>query len=371
MTASTIVTVYPASAWPSLIATWRDLVSRSTAASFFLSAEWAEAWMGAFGGRLKPDILVFSAGGRAVGACMLVRRLERAGPVPLSRVYLNMAGEDEIEDTTIEYNDVLCADGWAPAIAVSLAGHLSAARWDEFVAGGVTEGGCVEAALARLAQDLEVTSRARTSWYVGLGAVRASGGDLAAAIGDRSRKNLRRYFNLYSADGPIETAVPGDAAQALELLDELIALHQATWRARGRPGAFASPRVAELHRELVSRTFDQGLTQLLRVSAGDRVIGLVYNFVFRGKVYAYQQGLHYDGDGRRHPGYVTTASAVSHCLDAGLDEYDHLVGDQIDKRALSTGHRTLTWSVCRRATPANAAVRWLKRVRALARPGRE
>jgi hypothetical protein len=55
-----------------------------------------------------------------------------------------------------------------------------------------------------------------------------------------------------------------------------------------------------------------------------------------GKVYL-PAGLRYEEDRRLHPGFVTTAGAVQYCMDHGLDEYDHLAGHQIDKKAISTG----------------------------------
>jgi len=356
--------VQPASAWPRLSSDWRALAEQAPNASFFLTADWADAWMSAFGAALQPDILVFRASGRIVGACMLVRRTVRIGPIPVTRLYLNMAGEDEAEDTTIEYNDVLCVDGWQEAVAGRLASYLEGQRWDEFCAWGLSDS--LAAAMRRwpcFAASIQLRAE-KSSYYVDLADVRRSSREFDLCIGTRSRKNVRRYLNLYRRLGEIRTEVPADAEGAVAMLDEMITLHQATWLGRGKPGAFASPRIVEMHRGLVRRTFRSGATQLIRVSAGDAVIGIAYNFVFRGKVYAYQQGLRLETDRRLHPGFVTTACAIQYCLDHGFEDYDHLAGLHIDKQALSTGSRTLEWVLWRRRTVATRSVDMLKRVRA-------
>jgi CelD/BcsL family acetyltransferase involved in cellulose biosynthesis len=356
--------VQPASAWSRLSTDWRALAEQAPNASFFLTADWADAWMTAFGAPLQPDILVFRAGGRIVGACMLVRRTVRIGPIPVTRLYLNMAGEDEAEDTTIEYNDVLCLDGWQEAVAGCLAAWLGTRRWDEFFATGLTGGATAATLEWKMLGSSEPSRTGRPSYYVDLAAARRVSPEFDQCIGPRSRKNVRRYLNQYRGLGEITTNVPADAEGAVAMLDEMIALHQATWQGRGKPGAFASPRIVELHRGLVRRTFCSGATQLIRVSAGDAVIGIAYNFVFRGRVCAYQQGLRLEPDRRLHPGFVTTACAIQYCLDHGFEEYDHLAGSHIDKQAMSTSSRTIEWVSWRRRTVATRSVDVLKRVRA-------
>ena len=306
------LTVRPAADWPAVSGTWRELAARAPDVSFFLTADWADAWMRAFAGTLKPDILLFRCGPEVVGACLLVRRTVWAGPIPLTRVYLNMSGEDDEEDTTIEFNDVLCLGGWREAVAARLAAHLATLRWDEFSARGLA--GDAEAAMRQWPCFASATASRieRSSHYVDLAAARQGSPAFDEAIGPRSRKNVRRYINLYRTSGEVRTEAAADAGRALVMLDELIALHQPTWARRGRPGAFASPRIVELHRGLIRRAFASGLIQVLRVTAGDAVVGIAYNFVFRGKVYAYQQGLRYEEDRRLHPGFVTTAGAVQY-----------------------------------------------------------
>jgi hypothetical protein len=359
--------VQPASAWTRVSDDWRALAEQAPNTSFFLTSEWADAWMKAFAVTLKPEFLIFRSGRQVVGLCMLVKRLERNGPVPVTRIYLNMSGENEIEDTTIEYNDVLCLEGWHEDVTRCLAAHLKSRRWDEFIANGLTGGSAVGAMPWASFTNAEPERIARTSYYVDLAAARALSPSFEASIGPRSRKNVRRYMNLYRALGECGVEAPADAEGAVAMFDEMVALHQSAWIDRGKPGAFASARVVDLHRGLIRRSFNSGMVLLLRVTAGRTVLGVAHNFVFRGKVYAYQQGLRQEEDRRLHPGFVTTACVIQYCLDHGFSEYDHLAGQHIDKKALSTHTRPLDWVVWRRRTAATRAIDLLKHIRSALR----
>jgi CelD/BcsL family acetyltransferase involved in cellulose biosynthesis len=84
------------------------------------------------------------------------------------------------------------------------------------------------------------------------------------------------------------------------------------------------------------------------VSAGEETVGVLYNFVYRGKVYFYQCGFHYTEDRRLSPGRVTLAMAVQYCLDAGLDDFDFMAGESSHRKELSTGVRNLVWAEFRK-----------------------
>jgi hypothetical protein len=69
-----------------------------------------------------------------------------------------------------------------------------------------------------------------------------------------------------------------DLARVKEFFDEMRQLHQSTWKARGEPGAFASGRRLAFHRTLICRAFPRGGIQMLRVTAGNETVGVLYNF---------------------------------------------------------------------------------------------
>jgi CelD/BcsL family acetyltransferase involved in cellulose biosynthesis len=102
----------------------------------------------------------------------------------------------------------------------------------------------------------------------------------------------------------------------------------------------------------------------LRVVGEGGTIGCLYNFLFRGRVYAYQSGLAYSPDNRLKPGLVSHDEAMELNRKAGARVYDFLAGEARYKASLSTGVAQLSWVVVQRPRfdfKLEEAIRSLKR----------
>jgi CelD/BcsL family acetyltransferase involved in cellulose biosynthesis len=156
-----------------------------------------------------------------------------------------------------------------------------------------------------------------------------------------TREQLRRSDRAY---GTVSVRRAADVSEALAYVDELAALHQARWQARGQPGAFASPFFGRFHRALIERGLPRHEIDLLRITADGGLVGLLYNFRFRGHVLAYQGGFDYAGaDGARKPGLTCHHAAIREAAASGAQRYDLLAGDDRYKRSLSDGVVRLHW----------------------------
>jgi CelD/BcsL family acetyltransferase involved in cellulose biosynthesis len=179
--------------------------------------------------------------------------------------------------------------------------------------------------------------RPHANHYVDLAAVRDCGRGYLALLGSKTRYRIRRSCREYEKLGAIRLRRAADATEASTFLDELKALHQAYWTARGQPGAFASRYFDQFHHNLVRGAFGRGEIQLLRIDVADRPIGYVYNFLYRGRVYNYQTGFDYQvcakGD---RPGIVSHVRAIEFNAERGNAIYDFLGGDLEYKRELGT-----------------------------------
>ena len=137
----------------------------------------------------------------------------------------------------------------------------------------------------------------------------------------------------------------------------LEALHQASWTARGRPGAFANPFFGRFHRALIARGLGRGEIDLFRVAAGSQIVGLLYNFRYRGHSLAYQSGFDYAGASRHQkPGLTCHHEAIRFVARLGVVRYNFLAGDARYKRSLADRGETLHWiAVGSRYSPASLA----------------
>ena len=354
------VEVHPWTAWPDWSAIWAELAQAATpSARFFLGPHWIETWMQIFGAQLRPRILVFRRDGAAAGICLVVSRRERRGPIPIRRLYLNAAGEDEADETCLEYNRLLCRPDDKLAVVEALGAWLARETWDEFAAFALAEAMVPDALAA-----CRVDRSEKSSYFVDLTAFPATLDGFLGVLSRNSREQIRRSVKLYQQAGEIVLQSAATVDEGYAFLDQLAALHQTSWRARGQPGVFSSARFMAFHRALVARALPAGKILLLRVVAGGQPIGLLYGFREAGSFYFYQSGLAPSRDNRMKPGLVAHACAIAHCAAEGLKEYDFLAGDSQYKQSLSTGARSLTWLLWRRRGPRLAAVDLLRGVRA-------
>jgi len=359
---TTETTPYSLEAWTEVAPQWQALAESCAPVPLFVGVDWVGTWLEIFGPSLQPRLWTCRSGGELVAACVLVERRESRGPVPVRCVYLNTAGEDPGEDVCAEYNQVLVRPGHEDRAARWLGEQLAGRGADELVATGVH------------AEGLDLLRRALPGWreevrwsedpYVDLAGLRRQGADYrGAALSRNSRAQVNRSLKAYAAEGELRTEIAGDRARRLDLLEELIELHQAAWRDRGHGGAFASERSRLFHRRIVERLGDRGAVQLVRVSAGDETVGVLYSFVDRSRVFFYQSGVRYREGNRFRPGLTAHVCAIEHCLALGLDEYHFLAGDETTpryKQSLSNGCRELAWASFQRPGIKTSAIQGLK-----------
>ncbi len=346
--------------WATVRPLWDELSAISRSTSFFLSGPWVTAWLGAFGPTLNPEILIFFYAEEPVGACLLVRRVVRRGPFLVRRVHLNTAGEDPDESACIELNGLLSRPGFEGCIAQTLRRGLDGTTWDEFAADGLAGGESHEALLTAFA-DLPIHATSVSNYYIDLNGLRQSGRSYEdAVLSHNSRRQVRRSLRMYAQGGAVQLDSPQTTDDALTMLDDMMALHQAAWSAVGQPGAFASTRFVSMHRALIREAFPQGGIQLLRLMARGRPVGILYNFVRNDRVFCYQFGLSPADDNRLKPGLSVNVCAINHCLQRGFSEYDLSAGEQRYKKSLARDRREMAWLVIEHPTAKMRLIRWLR-----------
>lgn len=303
------------------------------APSFFTSWGWIENWLACLPADQVPRLAVFRDGDRVGVGCLGHRQLLRRRVIPTRSLHLNTTGVQRLDDLIIEYNGLA---GSEPSLDAFLAALPE--PWDEVVLPGIRESS-FGSGLATLGDRWRVEiERTSPVYHVDLAAVRKDG--YLAQLSSSTRSQVRR---AQKAAGAIEVEIARTAAHAIEIYEELCALHIAQWRARGKPGAFADAWLDRFHRRLIATRFDAGEIQLVRVRTGAATLGCLYNFVYRGRVLQYQTGLRGSEEGKDKPGYVCHTAAIEHCAAAGLEVYDFLAGDHRYKKSLSTGNDTLLW----------------------------
>jgi CelD/BcsL family acetyltransferase involved in cellulose biosynthesis len=346
------VTLSSCSDLDALAGQWRDLEGRADA-SFFLSWCWIGTWLASLPEAARPHVLTVRRDGEIVGLCTIGHATSRRNVVFMSNaLYLNETGKSAWDVLAVEYNGILADRRWADRATEAVLESLIADQggWDELFLSGIPCGGRAWD-YASFAEQHGLSARQITQSpcrYVDLDRVRNSGRDYLYFLNRNTRYQIRRSFRRYERHGQLAFTPARDVAEARSYFDEMKQLHQAYWTGRGRPGSFAMPFFEAFHRRLIEAGTASGSVELVRVSAGDTVVGVLYNFIWAGHVYNYQCGLAYQADNAIKPGLVSHALAVPHYLARGFKIYDLMAGDARYKRSLCTDASTLVWLSARR-----------------------
>jgi len=269
--------------------------------------------------------------GRLIGLALFNR-----GP---GRLALTETGEEALDAPFVEHNAPLL-DPTAPP---GLAPAMLHAAW-RAAGGGRLQLGGVTPALAAAAGGVEFRRQDRSAPYVDLAQLRAEGRPYLAALSANTRYQLRRSVRHYAQWGPPRLERATEVPQALDWLAAMIELHEAMWRARGLPGAFASDYLRRFHRAVLEAGVPRGEVDLLRCTAGGRLIGYLYNLRGGGRVLSYQGGFeHAEAGPHGKPGLTCHLLAIEQAMAEGEAVYDFLAGDTRYKRSLTTASETLTW----------------------------
>lgn len=344
------VAIAPFPGFAALEEEWRALEQRARAPSIFQC--WT--WVGCLAAERFDDPVLLRAreGRRTTGLALFNRRG--------SRLLLTESGDAVRDAPFIEHNAPLVAadaDAGTGAALVRAAWRVPGVR--RLVLGGVAPG------LAAAAGGCVLRHETRAAPFVDLAAIRATGGTYLATRSANARQQIARSLRRY---GEARLARAETAAEARAWLDELVALHTATWERRDKPGAFADPFVRRFHTALVEHALADGRLDLLRVEAGNEVVGLLYNFRVRGRIFAYQSGLSHRPDAPQlKPGLICHTLAIEAALEAGADVYDFLAGDSRYKRTLATSAAELHWVELARRWSAGSVVALARTVARTAR----
>jgi CelD/BcsL family acetyltransferase involved in cellulose biosynthesis len=323
---------------------WQPLAERAPR-SGFLGWPWIGTWLLHLPHQVRPMLLGARQGGQVVALSLIARRREQRHRMELIQDRLHEAGDPVLDRIMLEHNDILVAPEAPPDIRERLFDGLLSRpdAPDEIVARHLRPEAlaALDRAAARHGR-IRHDAHVRRHDFVDLNGLRLAGRDYLDLLGPNTRAAIRRSERLYAGEAPIVVEPARDTAEALEVFESLVARHQARWAARGKQGAFGTKGLYLFHRMTVKAGVPRGEVELLRVRAGDTVLGELYNIRRGGWICQYQSGLVPPADNRHKPGLVAHAAAVRHYAKQGADRYDFLVGDSRYKTDLATAREDLT-----------------------------
>lgn len=277
----------------------------------FSSAAWLLPWLAHY---WRPEdrfcLRTVTANDTHLVAPLMIRKA-RFRHLPVRELRFLGTGDAAHEEVVSEYVDVTLAgeqapaDGWA-TITRSLP------PWDLLRA---------EAVLSQ--STLASMLRAQGGWRIAHGfryrlALPQSFEQWLTERSQRRREKFRRSLSQLDASGCVWREGLRDDAS----LQALRKLHQARWQRRDQPGAFASQRFFDFHRQLLG---DGALgAQICGWFRGQQPVALWYGFDLHGCRYFYQSGFDPQESQLRSPGEALHLGAIRQAIASGLHHYDFM-----------------------------------------------
>ena len=328
---------------------WRDLLDRSRNDEPTLSPLWLGAWwrvFGSEGGRGLRVTLVFDAD-RLVGMAPLQTRRHWYRPgIPFRRLELLASGERESDEICSEYIGVIAEQGREEAVVEAFAATLLDGRlgaWSELVLLAMDGESPIPWMLANALERVGIATETEIVGKCPYIRLPASWDDYLASLSSAGRYLVTRSLRVFDewADGGAELHEARTTAELDAGRRVLAALHGERWGRGGRTGAFRSPRFAAFHDEVMQRLLAEGALDLLWLTVRGDPVAVVYNIMWKGKVYFYQSGRKVNVPKGVRPGIVMHAHAIQRAIAAGRREYDFLAGASQYKMQLASATRPL------------------------------
>jgi hypothetical protein len=312
---------------------WTELY-KTADPNFFLSWSWIGNWFNT----IKSDYTVYSAycENQLIGMGIVVsKKASRNFFIKSKQLHLHRTGDETLDQTWIEYNDFLLAKGFEKAARKAIVDKiLTEETWDEIVVGASRITAFTPFRLSGLEEKLVWHSH---SYQVDLAHLRVTKTDYLKTLSKNTRYQINRSIRSYEKQGSIVLSAASSEKEALQWFDESAPFHIKRWEGTKVGSGFTNPAFVNFHRSLISQTFDLGLVDLLKISAGEHVICYLYNFIQGNEIKFYLSANNYDeNDSTFKPGLVSQYFAIKHYLSKGLDIYDFMAGESQYKRSLSS-----------------------------------
>ena len=310
-----------------------DRLGSTTIETVFLTHLWLSAWLTELAPHAELHVLTAWDGERLVAALPLFgdpgvsrgRRWMFMGSGTLTPNHLDIIAEPSVREHALaEFATLLLAES---------------ARWDvlelnKLPADSETVNG-LESAFAQAG----LATACAVSAICPCCDLPATHEEFLAARKRRVRKKIRATQRWLEEQPGIRVLATAETeADAVRAFECLVRFHQARWKGKGYPGAFADPHVVRFHEDVVRAACAAGFLRMYTLSEGDEIIAVSYNFRVGPVVDGYLSSFDERWDAAS-PGYLLRAHVFEQCIEEGASCYDFLEGTERYKAAWTTGER--------------------------------
>ncbi|MEF3696085.1 GNAT family N-acetyltransferase [Desulfolutivibrio sp.] len=216
-------------------------------------------------------------------------------------------------------------------------------KWDEFYFPGASIQDFPGKDFAVYGEQYIIYDYNKPAYYVDLTKVGKTLDSFLATLSQNTRSQIKRSMRSYNEFGELHVHEADSIESAREMLEEMYYLGRLRKDAQGIVSSL-NPYVIKFNDKLLESRFSFHELQVLKITAGEKLIGYLYNHVYNGTVYFYQCGFHYAEDNKIRPGLVAHTLAIVYNANKNHELYDFGAGEDRYKKSLANGMSTLVWA---------------------------
>ena len=327
-----------------IITSWQTLLANSTH-SYFQSVEWINAWFAHLADHQELDFWLMTNHKEPLAALFIGASTRKfLGIKSLIRGVVQGVGNEEYDLITPEYTGLVYTD--ITQVDFALWSNTLLKYYHEVLIPYTSP----EQSTCWLNQKHGRCLYNEATYYADLNGFQDGELLFWQSMSKNTKKQLKTSLNAYTKMGELTVEVAKDRQQAIEFLHQLGKLSSLKWEATHKNGAFDQQQFGIFHQNLIEAAFDNGQIQLLKITAGDHVIGYLYNFLYQGNVYFYQCGFVYLEQNKFRPGLVCHYLSMQLNANLGALNYDFLAGDNRYKQSLATKQANMPTLLLQRNT---------------------
>jgi len=319
---------------------WKQMCER-TNTSYYVSQGWIETWCKSLENTRKLYVMIIKKDGEAVYACIVTSSKKyRQGIIPTRLVSVYSCGDLYLDAVCSIYNHFLKLKD----VDISIYDIVKSIplKWEEFYFPGASIQEFPGNGFEHYDQRYIIYDYKKSAYYVDLHKIGNTFDSYLATLSLNTRSQIRRSVRFYNEFGALQVAEADSIDTAREMLEEMYYLGNIRKESQGVVSSI-NPYVIKFNDDLLQARFSFGEIQVLKISAGEKLVGYLYNHVYNGCVYFYQCGFQYYEDNKARPGLVTHALAIVYNANKKNTIYDFGAGEDRYKKSLSNGNNSIVW----------------------------
>jgi len=304
---------------------WLELQGRSTC-HFFLTWDWIGPWIK----QTKGPFYILKALrlGRVVALAFIFEKKRKSlGFYPVNQWWLNRTGDEQYDQSWIEYNDFLIDQAFESDVRSSLIEFISKQPlWDEFIVGMMSNE--TEKALHKLPCSVRYLIE-DSGCQVNLKDINISYN--SEVLSRNTRQKINQTQRLLAKQGRVNFNIITSQKEKLKALNCVGAFHIEKWKNTSTPSGFENPTFL--------KCFEAQLqgdnSEVSELTLNDKPIGYLINYLYKGRVYFYLSAFSNEFEGKIKLGLYLHSLTIEHYRSRDFTQYDFLAGQSRYKESLS------------------------------------